>query len=100
VTATDNCDTNPVSRICFVSSEEPVLSGEVVRTGDLSLNLAPSRKSSSRSRTYTITVRCRDDSGNSAFGNVSVTVPPAAPGQQTSVDAAGHPIRSSARSRR
>jgi probable HAF family extracellular repeat protein len=84
VTATDNVDTNPVSKICFITSAEPVLSGEVVLTGSLTANLAPSHKSASRTRTYTITVKCTDNSGNSAFTNVDVTIPAAAPGQQSS----------------
>src|SRR6185436_12233887 len=45
VTATDNVDTNPVSKICFITSEEPILSGEVVLTGALMANFVLSHKS-------------------------------------------------------
>jgi probable HAF family extracellular repeat protein len=81
VSATDNCDNAPVSRILSISSDEPVtghadntspdwvvgsgLTGEVraecVKKGD--------------GRVYTITVICTDASGNSSTATTTVFVP-------------------------
>jgi hypothetical protein len=45
-------------------------------TGDLTVNLRAERSTASTGRVYSITVECRDDSGNASTAVVHVTVPP------------------------
>jgi RNA polymerase sigma factor (sigma-70 family) len=49
-------------------------------TGDLTVNLSSERPRADTARVYSITVECRDDSGNVSTAVVHVTVPPS-PGQ-------------------
>ena len=75
VMATDNCDPAPVSKIVRVTSSDS-LPGEFQITGDLTLKLAPVAHTSKQGRTYTITVRCIDASGNCSDAQVTVSAPP------------------------
>ena len=75
VSATDNCDSAPVSQIVSVTSNETVASGDISITGPLTVNLVADRNPSGTGRIYTITVRTTDASGNSTTGTVQVTVP-------------------------
>jgi hypothetical protein len=76
VRAVDEC--GPVtSRIISVRSNEPPDGGQPdwVITGDLSLLLRAERSPHGHGRVYTITVQCRDASGNTSTGTALVTVP-------------------------
>jgi hypothetical protein len=82
VSATDNCDPNPVCQIISVTSNEPedgLGDGDTAPdwelTGDLTLNLRAERSGKGDGREYTITVKCSDVSGNSSTETVTVTVP-------------------------
>jgi hypothetical protein len=74
VTATDNCDPAPVSQIISITADDTVAAGDIQITGALTANLAASKNSTGDSRVYTITVRCRDASGNSSTRSVNVIV--------------------------
>ena len=74
VSATDNCDVNPKSKIISVSSNEAG-GGQFQITGDLTLKLQAEREGGGKGRIYTIRVRCTDMSNNSSTGAVTVTVP-------------------------
>lgn len=72
VSATDRCDAAPISRIVSVVSSD---GGAIpVGTSTLSVSLE-ALPAGSPTRTYTITVRTTDASGNSAEGTVTVTTP-------------------------
>jgi hypothetical protein len=76
--ATDGCDSAPSCRIVSVRSNEAGESSgrtdwEIV--GELALNLRAARLGHGPGRVYTITLECRDASGNAATANVTVTVP-------------------------
>jgi len=82
VLSSDNCDPKQFCRITSVSSNEPVNGlgdgdsfpdWEII--GDLKVNLRAERSGTGRGRVYTITVTCRDASGNSTVGATNVTVP-------------------------
>lgn len=73
VRARDNCD-SPVSRIVEVTCKEPLEDGEVTITGDLTLELKPSRKAKTYPRVYTLTVETTDASGNASTARTTVTV--------------------------
>ncbi|HEX8173085.1 MAG TPA: FG-GAP-like repeat-containing protein [Thermoanaerobaculia bacterium] len=82
VTATDATDAAPVSRIVSVSSNQPAngkgdgnTSSDWSVTGPLTLTLRAERSAILGDRVYTITVECRDRSGNASRGTVNVTVP-------------------------
>lgn len=82
VTTSDICDPNPVSRILNVTCNEPVNSGgdgntdpDTTIVGDLALLLRAERSGTGTGRVYTITVECRDASGNAATAQTRVTVP-------------------------
>lgn len=82
VIAADNCDTAPASRIIAVSSNEPdngLGDGDKAPdweiTGDLTVNLRAERSGTGNGRVYTLTVECKDSSGNSSTRNVEVLVP-------------------------
>ena len=63
-------------KIISVSSNEPVDGdGDWVITGELTLGLRAERLGTGTGRTYTITVQCRDDSGNTSTKTIAVTVP-------------------------
>lgn len=76
VTATDNMDPAPVCAIATVTSSEPASSNEpdIEFTGALSVSLRAFRLGSGSGRTYTIAVRCIDDSGNSSTTDLLVLV--------------------------
>ena len=80
--ATDNCTAAPVCKIISVSSNEPengLGDGDTFPdwkiTGNLTLKLRAERSGKGSGRIYTVTIGCSDDSGNSAEGEVTVTVP-------------------------
>jgi hypothetical protein len=74
VTATDNCDASPVSKIISITSSEPAVPGDIQITGNLTCTLAATRNSKA-GRVYTITVQCSDASGNNSTATTTVTVP-------------------------
>ncbi len=73
--ATDNCDSAPVSRIISITANEALSAGDVQITGNLTALLAATRNGANGGRVYTITVQCTDADGNSSTGVVTVTVP-------------------------
>lgn len=74
-TATDDGDPAPVTEIVQVSSNQSDgVSPAWVITGAMTLQLRAER-SHGETRVYTITVRSTDSSGNSSYGQVTVTVP-------------------------
>ena len=82
VTATDNFDPAPRSRIIGVTSNEPVVGHgsrntlpDWVITGDLTLLLRAERSTGPHDRIYTLTIECADASGNTSRSLVDVTVP-------------------------
>ena len=75
VTATDNCDEAPASRIVRVLCDERTAPGDIKVMDDLSVRLAASRSSRGNGRVYKIIILCRDSSGNPAFESVTVRVP-------------------------
>ncbi len=81
VSASDNSDPAPVSRIISITSDEPVTgkgdntSPDWQITGPLTANVRAERSNQGDGRIYTITVECRDASGNAATGTTTVTVP-------------------------
>jgi probable HAF family extracellular repeat protein len=75
LSATDNCDGAPVSKITSIACNESVQPGETVITGALTANLAATRNGGSGGRVYTLTIQCTDNSGNSSQTTVTVTVP-------------------------
>jgi streptogramin lyase len=76
VAVNDTCDANVASSctIVGVSASESCRSPAYRITEPLTVVLAAEREGD-RARTYTIQVKCSDASGNSALGNVTVTVP-------------------------
>jgi hypothetical protein len=63
-------------RIVQVQSDGPgAAAGDVEVTGPLTLKLRASRNPRGSTRTYTITVECRDAAGNSTVGTTTVRVP-------------------------
>jgi hypothetical protein len=75
VAASDDCDPAPVSKIISVTCNEVSAPGDVQVTGNLTLNLAASRTPGGSGRVYSITVECRDISGNASTRCATVTVP-------------------------
>jgi len=75
VSATDNCDSAPVSKIVSITCNESVQPGEMTITGPLTASLAATRNGASGGRIYTLTIQCTDNSGNSSQTSVTVTVP-------------------------
>lgn len=82
VTATDNCDSNLDCRIITVASNEPInglgdgdTSPDWEITGNLSVKLRAERSGTGNGRIYTITVLCKDASGNSSMRSIDVLVP-------------------------
>jgi hypothetical protein len=82
VSVADICDAAPTCLIVSASSNEPengLGDGDTAPdwtiSGDFSVNLRAERSGAGSGRIYTITVRCTDDSGNSAATDVQVTVP-------------------------
>ena len=64
ISASDNCDPAPVSRIVWITCNEQTSPGDIQITGDLTANLAASRDPAGNGRVYTITVATTDASGN------------------------------------
>jgi hypothetical protein len=75
VLALDNVDPAPVSKIISITANESVAPGDIQITGDLTAKLAASKNAEGRGRIYTITVQCKDASGNAATRTVTVVVP-------------------------
>jgi probable HAF family extracellular repeat protein len=78
VSAADNLDPAPTCTIASVTNSEAPPSGvdpDVEITAALTLSLRASRLGTGLGRTYTITVRCTDYSGNAATAELFVRVP-------------------------
>jgi probable HAF family extracellular repeat protein len=81
VSATDNTDSAPVSRILSITSSEPVTgrgdrsSPDWVVGSGLTGQVRAERTDNRVGRVYTVTVVCTDASGNSATATASVHVP-------------------------
>jgi hypothetical protein len=81
-TVTDTCDVAPVCKVTSVVSSEPPLGGgsgntepDFLITGASKVLLRAERDGTGPGRTYTITVQCTDQSGNSSQKAAVVTVP-------------------------
>lgn len=75
VAATDNCDTNPTSKIVEIFCDEITSRGDIKITGALTAELAAKASNRGNGRIYTIVIATRDDSGNTAYKWVNVHVP-------------------------
>lgn len=77
VLATDTCDPNPICAVASIASSEPARRGEsdFAITGPLDVSLRAERAGTGPGRTYTITVKCTDHSGNSSQKATTVFVP-------------------------
>jgi uncharacterized delta-60 repeat protein len=82
VSASDVCSATTTCKIVSVKSNEPVngkgdddTAPDWKITGNLSVNLRAERSGSGNERIYTITVECKDASGNKSSKPVTVTVP-------------------------
>ena len=73
--ALDGCGAFVSAQIISITSNEPVWTGDIQVTGNLSALLAASRNPSGGGRVYTITVQASDKSGNTATALVTVSVP-------------------------
>jgi probable HAF family extracellular repeat protein len=72
VTASDNCDAAPRSRIVSITCNQPTSAWETQIAGDLNASLAASWDGTPR--VYSITIECIDASGNKSTATASVTV--------------------------
>lgn len=75
VTATDNCDATPTSKIVSILCDEQTARGDIKITGALAAQLAASRNAHGNGRIYTLVILCRDDAGNTSSKLVNVRVP-------------------------
>src|ERR1051326_622189 len=77
VDVSDNCDSSPKVKISGVTSNEPEdpKRPDWEITGPTSLVLRAERLGKGQGRVYTITVECKDASGNTTSSSVNVTVP-------------------------
>ncbi|MFA5262764.1 MAG: immunoglobulin domain-containing protein [Opitutaceae bacterium] len=82
VTATDDMDAHPSSRIVSVTSNEPIngrgdgnTTPDWEITGALTLNLRAERANGGDGRVYTITVETKDAAGNATTATTTVVVP-------------------------
>jgi hypothetical protein len=80
--ATDNCDVAVACSSASASSSEPEnglgdgdTAPDAQLVGPFTAMLRAERSGSGNGRNYTITMACRDASGNSALGSTTVTVP-------------------------
>jgi hypothetical protein len=80
--ATDNCDIAIACSSASASSSEPEnglgdgdTAPDAQLVGPFTAMLRAERSGSGNGRNYTITMACRDASGNSALGSTTVTVP-------------------------
>jgi hypothetical protein len=79
---TDTCDPSPMCKVTSVVSSEPPLGGgsghtepDYLITGASNVLLRAERDGTGPGRTYSITVQCTDQSGNSSQKATVVTVP-------------------------
>jgi hypothetical protein len=73
VSASDACDPHPVSKIISVTSNEANNGPDDVQiTGNLTVKLKA--ESNGKGRIYTITVQCKDASGNASTKTTTVKV--------------------------
>jgi hypothetical protein len=72
--ATDNCG-QPVCKISSVTSNEPISSSDYTIVDALHVKLRADRLARGNGRIYTITITCRDNSGNWSSQTVKVTAP-------------------------
>jgi hypothetical protein len=82
VTATDNEDPSPVVHLVGVTVSQPddgqgdgSTSNDIVVTSDGRVFVRAERSATEGARTYTITYRATDRSGNTGFGSATVVVP-------------------------
>jgi len=83
VQATDLVDPSPVCDVVSVASNEPANGlgdGNTAADwsfvpGSLTVSLRAERSGTGSGRVYTVTIRCRDASGNAAFSTAEVAVP-------------------------
>ncbi len=79
----DACYDSIPCKITGVSSDEPIDGDDdghtspdwIFTEGSLALKLRAERAGSGDGRTYTVTVECNDDSGNSTTGTTTISVP-------------------------
>jgi hypothetical protein len=71
----DNLDPMPFLNIFDVTANETTTSGDVERTGPLTVKLRAERDPRGEGRVYTIHVEAIDDAGNRSTSTVTVTVP-------------------------
>jgi hypothetical protein len=75
VSATDACDPHPVSKIISVTdNENDIGSDDIQITGNLTVKLRAERCGTGKGRIYTITVQCKDASGNTSTKTTTVKV--------------------------
>lgn len=77
VTATDNCDDTPTSKIVKILCDEQTSRGDIKITGALTAELVATTSPRGNGRIYTIVIASQDDSGNTAYKWVNVHVPKA-----------------------
>ena len=81
VSATDNCDPNPVARIIAVASSQPTTglndttTPDWIVTGNLTIDLRAETSSARSARVYFVLVAISDASGNTTYRSVWVRVP-------------------------
>lgn len=75
-------DPHPVCSITNVESNEPInglgdgdTAPDWLITGPLAVTLRSERSGNGSGRTYSVTVRCTDASGNSSTGRAAISVP-------------------------
>jgi hypothetical protein len=81
VSTTDACDAHPVSKIISVTSNEPDsgcgsgdLPNDIQNISGLTVQLRAERCGTGKGRVYTITVQCKDASGNTSTKTTTVKV--------------------------
>jgi hypothetical protein len=81
VSASDNCDPHPVSKILSVTSNEPQsgcgsgdVPNDIQNINGLTVQLRAERCGTGKGRIYTITVQTKDASGNASTKATTVTV--------------------------
>jgi HYR domain len=75
ITAVDDTDPDPASRVVSVSANEPMNSADWRLTGALTLELRATRSGSGPERIYSIAVETSDTAGNVTVSVVTVRVP-------------------------
>jgi hypothetical protein len=74
VSPSDACDPNPSCALTQITSNEPLTPDDARITGPLTAQLAARRLGTGSGRSYTLTVRCTDASGNGATAAATVSV--------------------------